>query len=124
MSRDKRRVFKTEWFSKAASKARITDKDLCKAIKQVWLGQCDDLGGGVYKKRINKNLHRSLVVAKGGKSWVYAYLFAKKDRENIDDDELDGFRELADLYEKKSESEIERELKIKVLMEICDGEEI
>ncbi len=42
------------------------------------LGQCDDLGGGVYKKRLGKNLYRSIVVAKGGNYWVYAHLFAKK----------------------------------------------
>ncbi len=43
------RTFKTEWFSKAAKKADISDADLCKAIDQVRLGQCDDLGGGVSK---------------------------------------------------------------------------
>ena len=63
---------------KAAHKAKITDSELCKAIKQVRLGQCDDLGGGVLKKRLNKNMLRSIIVAKGGKYWIYAYLFAKK----------------------------------------------
>jgi hypothetical protein len=48
------RAFKTAWFEKAAHKAEITDTELCKAIKQVRLGQCDDLGGGVFKKRLNK----------------------------------------------------------------------
>ncbi|MDX1985779.1 MAG: type II toxin-antitoxin system RelE/ParE family toxin [Candidatus Obscuribacter sp.] len=118
------RAFKTEWFAKAADKVKITDSELCKAIKQVRLGQCDDLGGGVFKKRLNKNMHRSIIVAKGGKYWVYAYLFAKKDRENIDQKELDAFRELADLYETKTDRKIEKELGIKVLVEICHGEEI
>lgn len=65
-------------------------------------GQADDLGGGVFKKRLNENMHRSIIVAKGGKYWVYAYLFAKKDRDNIDDNELDGFRKLADLVRAKN----------------------
>lgn len=39
------------------------------------LGQCDDLGGGVYKKRLSKNLARSIILAKGGQYWIYAYLF-------------------------------------------------
>ncbi|MQX98883.1 hypothetical protein FB004_103293 [Sinorhizobium medicae] len=42
------RTFKTAWFSKAARKARISDKALCKAIEQVARGQADDLGGGVF----------------------------------------------------------------------------
>jgi hypothetical protein len=118
------RAFKTEWFAKAADKAKITDSELCQAIKQVRLGQCDDLGGGVFKKRLNKNMHRSIVLAKGGKYWVYAYLFAKKDRENIDNKELESFRELADLYANKTDKEITKELAIKVVVEICHGEEI
>ena len=61
-------------------------------------GQADDLGGGVYKKRLNDNMHRSIIVAKAGWHWIYAYLCAKKDRENIAPDELDGFKRLAKDY--------------------------
>jgi hypothetical protein len=78
------RVFKTAWFSKAARKAYISDTELCAAIRQVMLGQADDLGGGVFKKRLGKNLYRSILLAKGRQFWVYAYLFAKQDRANID----------------------------------------
>jgi len=60
------RTFKTAWFAKAARKARISDAVLCKAITQVVLGQADDLGGGVFKKRLNDNMHRSIVLAKSG----------------------------------------------------------
>ena len=116
----KPRAFKTEWFAKAAKKADISDADLCKAIEQVRLGQCDDLGGGVFKKRLNKNLHRSIIIAKGGKYWVYAYLFAKKDRENIDEKELADFRDLADLYANKTDADIQKELNGKKLEEICN----
>ena len=50
-------------------------------------GQADDLGGGVLKKRLNKNMHRGIILARRRRYWVYVYLFAKNDRENIDDDE-------------------------------------
>jgi hypothetical protein len=113
------RTFKTEWFAKAAKKAGIGDDELCKAIKQVLKGQADGLGGGVFKKRLNKNMHRGIILEKGNKYWVYVYLYAKKDRDNIDDSELDAFRELADLYAKKSSSDIEKELKSGALVEIC-----
>ena len=92
------RVFKTVWFSKAAKKARIGDPALCEALRQVVTGQADDLGGGVYKKRLNDNMHRCVLLGKGGRYWVFEYLFAKKDRASIGDDELAAFRSLAKSY--------------------------
>jgi hypothetical protein len=115
------RTFKTAWFAKEARKAKITDSDLCKAIGQVMQGQADDLGGGVYKKRLNDNMHRSLVLAKAGRYWVYPYLYAKKDRENIEPDELAGFKKLAKYYATKTDKEIAIELKNEDLLEICHG---
>ena len=58
------RSFKTAKFARDANKAKITDLDLCLAIQQILLGQADDLGGGVFKKRLNNNQHRSILVAK------------------------------------------------------------
>lgn len=117
------RVFKTAWFERAARKAHIADQELCEAIRQVMLGQADDLGGGVFKKRLSKNMYRSIVVAKGGRYWVYAYLFAKKDRANIGDGELAHFRALADLYARKKNADVAKELQIKELVEICHDNE-
>lgn len=114
-----RRTFKTAWFSKAASKANITNTELCEAIRQVIQGQADDLGGGVFKKRLNNNMHRSIILAKGGRYWVYEYLFAKKDRVNIEDDELVSFRALAKIYAGLTDGQIEQLLRNKDLMEIC-----
>ena len=114
------RTFKSAWFAKAARKALINDEELCEAIAEVRLGQADDLGGGVFKKRLDKNRQRSIILAKGRRYWVYAYLFAKKDRANIDEDELRAFRKLADLYSGKTDVEIEKELKAKELVEICN----
>lgn len=113
------RVFKTAWFSRTARKAQLSDAELCRAIRQVMLGQADDLGGGVFKKRLGRNLYRSVIVAKGRRYWVYAYLFAKQDRANIDDDELAAFRTLADLYAPKTAVDIAKELECKELVEIC-----
>ncbi len=113
------RVFKTLWFARASRKARISDEELCAAVRQAMLGQADDLGGGVFKKRLGKNLYRSLILAKGGQHWVYAYLFAKKDRANIDDDELRSFRALAVLYARKTEADLAKEIQCNELVEIC-----
>lgn len=71
------RVFKTAWFTKVARKTHIGDEELCVAISQMLNGQADNLGGCVFKKRLNDNMHRSIILAKGGCFWVYEYLFAK-----------------------------------------------
>ncbi|WP_033926610.1 type II toxin-antitoxin system RelE/ParE family toxin [Sphingomonas sp. 35-24ZXX] len=117
------RVFKTAWFAKAARKARITDGELCVAIAQVMLGQADDLGGGVFKKRLNKNQHRAIIVAKVGRHWMYEYLFAKKDRANIENNELAAFRKLSKIYETLTEAQIAHLLADGDIMEICNDDQ-
>ncbi len=100
------RSYKTAWFTKAARKARISDQELDKAIAQVALGQADDLGGGVFKRRLNKNEHRTIILSKAEDFWVYEYVFAKKDRDNIDEAELKAFRALAKTYATLTERQI------------------
>ncbi len=117
------RTLKTAWFTKAARKARINDVELCDAIEEVRKGQADDLGGGVFKKRLNKNMHRSLILAKGGRYWIYQFLFAKKDQANIDGDDLDDFRALAKTYALLSEKQIAQLIESRDLTEICNGDE-
>ena len=117
------RTFKTSWFAKAARKAHITDDELCSAIVQVERGQVDDLGGGVYKKRLRKNQYRSILLAKAGTFWVYEYLFAKQDRANVDDDELVEFRKLAKAYSGLTTQQVKRLLQNHDWMEICDGDQ-
>jgi hypothetical protein len=114
-----KRAFKSSWFTKMAKKARIKDSDLCEAIQQVIDGQAVDLGGGVFKKRLNDNKHRSIILAKGGCYWIYEYMFAKKDRDNIEDNELVDFRKLAKLYSELSINQIDQLVKDKSLIEIC-----
>ena len=116
------RAFKTPWFSKAARKAHIGDPALIAAIREVMQGQADDLGGGVFKKRLNDNMHRSIVLAKGGRHWVFAYLFAKKDRANIDDDELVDFKKLAQAYGHMTDTELRAVLNQGELLELRDEE--
>lgn len=116
------RVFKTAWFTRAARKVRVGDPELCRAIQQVMLGQADDLGGGVFKTRLNDNMHRSIVLAKGDRYWVYAYLFAKQDRTDISADELVAFRKLAAAYAQMTVSDVNTGLRNGDLLEIChDG---
>lgn len=86
-------------------------------------GQADDLGGGVYKKRINKNEHRSVLLAKGGQLWIDQHLFAKKDRTNISQAELKAFKQLAKVYETLTQEQLALLIDSKDLQEICNGQE-
>ena len=117
------RIFKTTRFSKDAKKAKIKDQALCAAIQQVMLGQADDLGGGVFKKRLHDNQHRSIILAKGAKYWIFEFLYAKKDRDNITADELLAFRLLAKSYAGLAEPKLNQLLAANDLLEICHDSE-
>lgn len=114
------RVFKTAWFNKHAKKADIQDRELCEAAKDLMQGIWDaDLGGSVYKKRLNENRHRSILLTKTGAYWIFTYLFSKADRENISKDELNAFKKLSKDYSKLSAEQLNIQLQSEDLMEIC-----
>lgn len=61
----------------------------------------------------------TIIVAKGGMRWFFVYLFQKADRDNIDADELSGFKDLAKVYAGTSDENIERALEAGELVETC-----
>ncbi len=117
------RTFKTVWFSKAARKSLIGDEELCEAVAEVMMGQADDLGGGVFKKRLNRNRHRSIILAKGGRYWIYQFLFAKKDQANITDRDLANFRLLAKGFAALDDKTIAARVADRDLLESCSGDQ-
>lgn len=52
---------------------------------------------------------------------MFAYLFAKQDRDNIDHDELAAFRKLAQAYGRMTDLELASSLSQGDLMELKDG---
>lgn len=90
-------------------------------MQQVMEGKAVALGGGVWKKKLNDNMDRSIIVAKGGENWIFVYLFMKKDRENIDKAEEAMFKRLAADYARLSPSAIRTQLASNDLVEICHG---
>ena len=85
-------------------------------------GQADDLGGGVFKKRLSNNQYRSIILARGGDYWVYQLLFAKQDKANIDDEELSRFRKVAKGYAALSSEQVADLLAGQEWVEICIGQ--
>ncbi|WP_426205658.1 type II toxin-antitoxin system RelE/ParE family toxin [Pseudomonas sp. TWP3-1] len=112
------RLFKTKGFAIKAGRAWISDEELLEAFTQMLDGQADNLGGGVWKKRLNSNRHRSIVLAKGGRYWIYQVLFAKQDQSNIRPAELADLRKLAKAYAQLTEGQIEGLLAMKEFVEI------
>ena len=82
----------------------------------IWVRAC-------IKKRLNDNLHRSIILAKAGQWWIYQYLFAKQDRANIQSDELAQFRALAKVYAQLTRAQLDELIEDKEFLEICDDQE-
>lgn len=102
------RAFMTKWFVRAARKAGLSSGVLSRAMAEVARGQSDDLGGGVFKKRLNDNRYHAIILARTGDFWVYEYLFAKSDRANIEVDELQAFRDLAKAYARLTPEQVQQ----------------
>ena len=81
----------------------LTDGALCAAVAEMAHGLIDaDLGGGVVKKRVGltgrgkRGGARTLVATNRGDRWFFVYGFAKNDRANIADDELEVLQGIAE----------------------------
>jgi len=90
------RIFKTKLFAKFARRERIPDASLSEAIERAGQGLVDaDLGGGVIKQRVARQGqgrsggYRTLIAYRLGDFAVFLFGFAKKDRDDITDGELD-----------------------------------
>ena len=124
----KTRIFKNKWFFRFARKESIEDADLCAAISYVEEGLIDvDLGGGVVKQRIARAKegksggYRSIILFRSGDKAFFVYGFAKSKRDNINHEELEGFKALADEMLGYDEATLTRSLKSGAIVEVkCD----
>jgi hypothetical protein len=96
------RVFATKWFARFARREGISVENLLAAIERAEEGSVDaDLGGGVIKQRVARRGegrsggYRTIIAFRAGQRAVFVFGFAKSERENIDENELDVARRLA-----------------------------
>lgn len=96
------RVFKNKSFARFCRKARIADAVLCGAVDAASRGLIDaDLGGGVIKQRIARHGEgksggfRTIILFQICERAFFVHGFAKNERDNIRDEELDAFKMLA-----------------------------
>lgn len=123
------RIFKNKWFSRFARKEGIVDADLCAAISNVEEGLIEaDLGGGVVKQRVARAQegksggYRSIILFRSDDKAFFVYGFAKSKRDNINQDELAGFKSLADEMLGYDDATLARSLKSGAITEVKCGE--
>jgi len=125
------RLFKTKGVVRFARRERIQDDALSDAIRCAERGIVDaDLGGGLIKQRVARpgqgrsGGYGMLVAYRSAGRAVFLYGFAKSDRDNIEDDELQDLRTLGANWLAATQAQIEQALDAGELKEIAhDGEE-
>lgn len=96
------RILKVKWFVRFARKEGIDDPHLVDAIERADRGLIDaDLGGGLIKQRVARpgagrsGGFRTVVAYRAGDLAVFLFGFPKSGRDNIGDNELSVFRDIA-----------------------------
>jgi hypothetical protein len=125
------KIYKTKWFSRWAHKQRLDDVNLCKAIREIAAGLYDaDLGGGLVKKRIARTGQgksggfRTLIATNRGDRYFFIYGFPKNERSNIDRDEEEALKKLAEQLLSLTSELLETAQQNEELLEVnCDAEE-
>lgn len=121
-------IYKTKWFARWSRKNRLNDSSICAAVSEMTNGLYDaNLGGGLYKKRIAKQGQgksggfRTLLASNFGDRWFFIYGFEKNQRSNIDKDEEDALKLLAEKFLALSNKEIEQATQSGEFLEVnCD----
>jgi hypothetical protein len=123
-------VYKTKSFGRFARRARVSDDDLWQTATLVNEGSIDaDLGGGVVKQRMSRagqgksGSFRSIILFRFQGRAVFVHGFEKKDVGNIRANELEAFKELADVILGYSETEMAKRVADGALIEILPPKE-
>jgi len=124
------RVFKTKWFASFARRERISDRSLAEAVRRAERGLVDaDLGGGVVKQRVARpgqgrsGGYRVLVAYRRDVKAVFLYGFAKSERGNIGNDELETARDIAKAWLEADAGRLARALADGLILEVNYDEE-
>ena len=124
-----REIYKTKSFVRFARREQIADGALCEAVRRAARGSVDaDLGGGVIKQRVARpgqgrsGGFRVLIAYRRDVRSVFLYGFAKSERDNVDDDELETARDIAKGWLTASADQIARALADGLIHEVDDDE--
>ncbi|HRD88715.1 MAG TPA: type II toxin-antitoxin system RelE/ParE family toxin [Accumulibacter sp.] len=120
-------IYKTRWFDRWARKQGIGSPALCAAVREMTAGLYEaDLGGGLLKKRIARpgqgksGGFRTLVATNKGNRWIFVFGFPKNERSNIDKDEAEALKKLAEHLLSLTTQALDKARRAGELMEITD----
>ena len=124
------RIFKTKWVARFVRRERIDDRGLIEAIERAERGIIDaDLGGGLIKQRVARpgkgrsGGFRMIVAYRTEDRAFFLYGFAKNERENIEDSELQTLRDIGGELLTRGEGALDDAVSNGMLKEIKNGEE-
>jgi hypothetical protein len=119
------RIYKTRWLSRFARQERIVDASLREAIARAEQGLIDaDLGGGLIKQRVARSGqgrsggYRMIVAYRARRRAIFLYAFAKNERENISQDELQTLRDIGSNWLAANDARVAEAVKDGALREI------
>ena len=119
------RIFLNKPFQRFARKEGITDAELCEAVARAERGLIDaDLGGNVIKQRLARpgqdrsGGFRSIILYRRGERSFFVYGYPKNERDNITDEELEAFRDLAKLMLGYTDEELDEAVANEKLREV------
>ncbi|MFZ6643602.1 type II toxin-antitoxin system RelE/ParE family toxin [Undibacterium sp. TC4M20W] len=121
-------IFLTKWFARWAIKEGLPEQALCAAVAEMEQGLIDAyLGGYVIKKRVALNGRgksggvRTILGFKLKDKAFFLYGFAKNQRDNIDDKELQALKMLASELMKYDRKALDRAIQAQELIELKEG---
>ena len=124
------RTFKTKWVSRFVRRERIADTSLLEAIERAERGIIDaDLGGGLIKQRVARTGQgrsggfRMIVAYRTEDRAFFHFGFAKNERANIEDGELQSLKEIAGELLARSDSALDEAVVSGALQEIDHGKD-
>ena len=117
--------------SDESPKERLDDERLCEAITRAERGSIDvELGGHLIKQRVARpgagrsSGTRTVIAYRASQRSVFLYGFAKSERENIAERELDDLKKLARHFLSYNDEQIAKALSETELREVmCDDQE-
>lgn len=122
------RVFKTRQFDKWAGKEALSDQVLMQAVAEMESGLVDaHLGGHVVKKRValpgrgKRGGARTLLAYRVGERAFFVYGFAKNERDNVNDLELQALKQLAAIHLALTHEQLAHALREGKLTEVNHG---
>ena len=123
------RIFKTKWFARFARKEKIAAERLHEAVLRAGRGNIDaDLGGSLIKQRVGRlgqgrsGGYRTLIAFHTRTRSVFLYGFAKSQKDNVGEEDLDNLKKLAARFLALNDDELRQALEETELIEVLHDE--